>query len=151
MSLIASYKIETENDKIVYATCSKLLQVYNSATNQNLSYEFNKDYIISQKSDSSDILNLFWYFNYHTVDMLCEKENESVLSYYILGMLNSRLEEVQYLDNSDIHRKNYIKTLYNLISNFNFSFLSDSANIKDSNNKLNTFKNKFEILYKSWL
>lgn len=151
MSLIASYKIETENDKIVYATCSKLLQVYNSATNQNLSYEFNKDYIISQKSDSSDILNLFWYFNYHTVDMLCEKENESVLSYYILGMLNSRLEEVQYLDKSDIHRKNYIKTLYNLISNFNFSFLSDSANIKDSNNKLNTFKNKFEILYKSWL
>jgi hypothetical protein len=119
--------------------------------NQNLSYEFNKDYIISQKSDSSDILNLFWYFNYHTVDMLCEKENESVLSYYILGMLNSRLEEVQYLDKSDIHRKNYIKTLYNLISNFNFSFLSDSANIKDSNNKLNTFKNKFEILYKSWL
>lgn len=151
MSLIASYKIETENDKIVYTTCSKLLQVYNSATNQNLSYEFNKDYIISQKSDSSDILNLFWYFNYHTVDMLCEKENESVLSYYILGMLNSRLEEVQYLDKSDIHRKNYIKTLYNLISNFNFSFLSDSANIKDSNNKLNTFKNKFEILYKSWL
>ena len=151
MSLIASYKIETENDKIVYATCSKLLQVYNSATNQNLSYEFNKDYIISQKSDSSDILNLFWYFNYHTVDMLCEKENEAVLSYYILGMLNSRLEEVQYLDKSDIHRKNYIKTLYNLISNFNFSFLSDSANIKDSNNKLNTFKNKFEILYKSWL
>lgn len=151
MSLIASYKIETENDKIVYATCSKLLQVYNSATNQNLSYEFNKDYIISQKSDSSDILNLFWYFNYHTVDMLCEKENESVLSYYILGMLNSRLEEVQYLDKSDMHRKNYIKTLYNLISNFNFSFLSDSANIKDSNNKLNTFKNKFEILYKSWL
>ena len=151
MSLIASYKIETENDKIVYATCSKLLQVYNSATNQNLTYEFNKDYIISQKSDSSDILNLFWYFNYHTVDMLCEKENESVLSYYILGMLNSRLEEVQYLDKSDIHRKNYIKTLYNLISNFNFSFLSDSANIKDSNNKLNTFKNKFEILYKSWL
>lgn len=151
MSLIASYKIETENDKIVYTTCSKLLQIYNSATNQNLSYEFNKDYIISQKSDSSDILNLFWYFNYHTVDMLCRKENESVLSYYILGMLNSRLEEVQYLDNSDIHRKNYIKTLYNLISNFNFSFLSDSANIKDSNNKLNTFKNKFEILYKSWL
>ena len=151
MSLIASYKIETENDKIVYATCSKLLQVYNSATNQNLSYEFNKDYIISQKSDSSDILNLFWYFNYHTVDMLCGKENESVVSYYILGMLNSRLEEVQYLDKSDIHRKNYIKTLYNLISNFNFSFLSDSANIKDSNNKLNTFKNKFEILYKSWL
>ena len=151
MSLIASYKIETENDKIVYATCSKLLQVYNSATNQNLSYEFNKDYIISQKSDSSDILNLFWYFNYHTIDMLCEKENESVLSYYILSMLNSRLEEVQYLDKSDIHRKNYIKTLYNLISNFNFSFLSDSANIKDSNNKLNTFKNKFEILYKSWL
>lgn len=88
MSLIASYKIETENDKIVYTTCSKLLQIYNSATNQNLSYEFNKDYIISQKSDSSDTLNLFWYFNYHTVDMLCRKENESVLSYYILGMLN---------------------------------------------------------------
>lgn len=151
MSLKLKYKIETEDDKNIYTTCSKLLDTYNNATNQNLLYEFNKDYIITQKSDAPDLLNLFWHFNYHTVDLLCKKEKESVLTSYILDTLHSRLEEVKYLDKSDVNRKNYVNTLYNLLSKFNFSFLCDSENIKDSSDKLNTLKTKFEVLYKSWL
>lgn len=151
MSFTPLYKIETEKDKIICDTCSNLSNSYNNATNQNLSFELNEDYIIFEKSIYPDLLNLLWFFNLHARDMLCKQDDETVLSSYILSMLTSRLIEIRFLDKNDDDRKIYVKTLYNLLSNFNFDFLSHKENIINSNRELGNLKNQFDILYKSWL
>lgn len=151
MSFTPLYEIETEKDKNIYKICSNLSNTYNNATNQNLSYDFNKDYIIIEKSIYPDILNLLWFFNLHTIDMLCKQDDETILSSYIFGMLTSRLIEVRFLDKNDDNKKIYVKTLYNLLSNFNFGFLSKKENIINSNRDLANLKSKFDTLYKSWL
>jgi hypothetical protein len=151
MSFTPTYKIETEKDKIICDTCSNLSNSYNNATNQNLSFELDKDYIIFERSIYPDLLKLLWLFNLHTIDMLCKQDDETILSYYILGMLTSRLIEVRFLDKNDDDKKIYVRTLYNLLSNFNFDFLSHKENIINSNKKLDNLKNQFEIFYKSWL
>lgn len=151
MSLTLKCKLDSDKERIIYTTCSKLLNVYNKSTNQNLSFEFNQGYVIIDKSLNTDLLNLFGYFSLHLIDLLDNRKDDIILSNYILDMLKSRLDEVKYFSKDDIHDRNYVNTLYNLLSNFNFSFLSKDEIIIEANQKLNNFKNEFEYLYKSWL
>jgi hypothetical protein len=149
MSVELLYKMK--KDKNIFNTCSKLLETYNSSTNQNLSFEFDEEYVISKTSIRSDILNLFWFFNYHTIDTLNREIDEAILSSYMLGILTSRLKEITYFDKNDNDRVSYVKSFYKLLSNFNINFLSNKENIKIFNEKLLDLKIKFEILHSSWL
>lgn len=151
MSINLECKLETKKDNLIFNTCSKLLENYNNATNQKLSYTFRSDFIIIKTHDLPDALNLFWYFNYHTIDTLDRQEKETVLSSYILSMLASRLIEIRFLDKKNSDMQQYVRTLYNLFSKFNFSFLQENENILYANKELSNLKSQFDNLYKSWL
>lgn len=152
MPLILNYILESDKDRFIYETYSKLLDVYNKSTNQILSFEFNEGYVIVDKRPNADLLNLFYHFGFHTIDMIANEKDEAILSSYILGMLKSRCAEIKYFSKNDSQdRRTYVITLYSLLSNFNFSFLSKHFSIIDANQKLEVLKNEFELQYKCWL